>query len=53
MGQRDPPPSSVRQKTLPPVDIQIESSDIIEELDGDAEVALEVEDLPDGAYRWS
>ena len=52
MGQRGPPPSMVRQ-TPPSADIRIECGDIIEELEGDAEVAPEVEDLPDGAFRWS
>jgi hypothetical protein len=52
MGQRGPPPSMVRQ-TPPPADIDIESGDIIEELEGDAEVAPEVEDFPDEAFRWS
>ncbi len=38
MGQRGPPPSIVRQ-TPPPTDIRIESSDIIEEVNDDDEVA--------------
>jgi hypothetical protein len=41
----------VRQ-TPPPVDRRIESGDIIEELEGNAEIAPEVEDLPDGTFRW-
>jgi len=52
MGQRCPPPSMVRQ-TTPPADISIESGDIIELLEGSSDVASEVEDLPDGAFRWS
>jgi hypothetical protein len=51
MGHRGPSPYIVRQ-TPPPADIRIEYGDIIEELDSDAEVAPEVEDLPDGASRW-
>jgi hypothetical protein len=39
MDQRGPPPFMVRQT---PPDLQIESGDIIEELEGDAEVAPEV-----------
>jgi hypothetical protein len=52
IGQRGPPPSMVRQ-TPPPADIRIESGDIIEELEGDAEVATEIENLSDGSFRWS
>jgi hypothetical protein len=35
------------------VDIRIESGDINEELEGSADVAPDVEDLPDGIFRWS
>ncbi len=52
MGQRVPLPSMVRQ-TLPPADIRIEFGDIIEELEGTADVAPEVEDLPEGIFQWS
>ncbi len=52
MSRRGPPPSMVRQ-TPPPADIRIESGDIIEELEGIADVAREVEDLSDGIFRWS
>ena len=52
MAQRGQPPSMVRQ-TPPPVGIRIESGDIIEELEGSADVAPEVEDLSDGIFRWS
>jgi hypothetical protein len=40
----------VRQ-TPPPADIRFKSGDIIEELEGNADHAPEVEDLPDGAFR--
>ena len=49
IGQRGPLPSMVRQ-TPPLADIRIESGDIIEELEGNAEVAPEVEDLPAGTF---
>jgi len=52
MGQRGPSPSMVRQ-TPPPADIRIDSGDIIEELEGSADVAPEVEDMPDGIFQWS
>ena len=51
MGQRGPPPSMARQ-TPPLAHIRIESGDIIEDFEGDAEVAPEVEDLPGGTFRW-
>ncbi len=40
-------------QTPPPADIRLEFGDIIDELEGDTEVAPEVEDLPVGAFRWS
>ena len=52
MGQRGQAPSIVPQ-TPPGGDIRLESGDIIEELEGDADVAPDVEDLPSGAFRWS
>ena len=52
MGQRGPAPSMVPQ-TPPRGDIRLESGDIIEELEGDAEVAPDIEDLPFGAFRRS
>ena len=50
MGQRGTRPTMVR-KTPPPADIRIESGDIIEELEGSADIAPEVEDLPNGIFR--
>ncbi len=52
MGQRGPAPSIVPQ-TPPRGDIRLESGDIIEELEGDAEVAPDIEDLPFGEFRRS
>jgi hypothetical protein len=33
--------------------MRLESGDIVEELEGDANVAPQVKDMPDGAFRWS
>ena len=37
----------------PSTDLRLESGDIIELVDGDEEVAPEVDEVPDGAFRWS
>ena len=52
MGQRGPAPSMVPQ-TPPRGDIRLEPGDIIEELEGDAEVSPDIEDLPFEAFRRS
>ena len=52
MDQRGPALSIVPQ-TPPRGDIRLESGDITEELEDDAEVAPDIEDLPFGAFRRS
>ena len=37
----------------PLMDIRLESGDIVEIIEGDVDVVTEVEEVPDGAFRWS
>ncbi len=45
MGQRGPATPYIVPQTPPRGDIRLESGDIIEELEGDADVAPDIEDL--------
>ena len=50
MGQKSPA-SSIVPQTPPRGDIRLKSGNIFEELEGDDEVAPDIEDLPFGAFR--